>query len=61
MNETIEEENQSIKDYIYEILEKLIEFFRKFPFKGSEEAKDIVAAICMMMKYLMIMMHIKHQ
>ena len=31
-----------LKDYIYEIVEKLIEFFRKLLIRGNEDTKDIV-------------------
>ena len=41
-NDELEEENKGLKDYIYEIVEKLIEFFRKLLIRGNEETKDIV-------------------
>ena len=41
-NDELEEENKGLKDYIYEIVEKLIEFFRKLLIRGNEDTKDIV-------------------
>lgn len=41
-NDELEEENKGLKDYIYEIVEKFIEFFRKLLIRGNEETKDIV-------------------
>lgn len=40
-NDELEEENKGLKDYIYEIVEKLIEFFRKLLIRGNEETKDL--------------------
>ena len=40
-NDELEEENKGLKDYIYEIVEKLIEFFRKLLIRGNEDTKDI--------------------
>ena len=41
-NDELEEENKGLKEYITEIFENLIEFFRKLLIRGNEATKDIV-------------------